>query len=264
MSHRPFLRLSRPALPLVLCLLVSQATAQVLAPPQNVVSLAADASTEVVQDTLTITLGATREGSDAAAVQSQLRQVLDAALTESRKAQKPGQLEPRTGAFSLFPRYNSKPGAGNAISGWQGRAELILEGRDIAAISQLAGRLGTLAGAGAGQGAGTGTGANGMVVARVAFSMSREAREAAEAEVARQAISRFKARAETYAKQFGFGSYSLREVNVGAGEMAVPGGQPMLRSARAMAAASDEVQPVEAGKATVSVTVSGSVQLSPR
>jgi hypothetical protein len=30
------------------------------------------------------------------------------------------------------------------------------------------------------------------------------------------------------------------------------------------AAAPDEVQPVEAGRATVSVTVSGSIQLSPR
>lgn len=257
MSHPSLLRL--PALPLLLFALVGQASAQVLAPPQNVVSLAADASTEVVQDTLTITLGVTREGSDAAAVQSQLRQVLDAALVESRKAQKPGQVEPRAGAFSLMPRYNNKPGAGNAIAGWLGRAELVLEGRDIAAISQLAGRLGNLGGGAAGA-----AGANGMVVARVAFSLSREARETAEAEVARQAISRFKGRAETYAKQFGFGSYSLREVNVGSGEVAAPGGQPMLRTTRAMSMAADESQPVEAGKATVSVTVSGSVQLSPR
>ena len=239
----------------------SQAAAQVLLPPpQNVVSLAADASAEVLQDMLTITLGVTREGADAASVQSQLRQVLDAALVEARKAQRPGQVEPRTGAFSLYPRYNPKPGAGNSISGWQGRAELLLEGRDVAAISLLAGRLGNLGNPG---GAGV---AAGMVVSRVAFSLSREAREAAEAEVVTQAISRFKGRAETYARQFGFGSYSLREVSVGAGEVAAPMGQPtvrMMRSAAAPAAA-DEAQPVEAGKATVSVTVSGSIQLSPR
>ena len=235
----------------------SQAAAQVLPPPQNVVSLAADASAEVLQDMLTITLGVTREGADAASVQSQLRQVLDAALVEARKAQRPGQLEPRTGVFSLYPRYNPKPGAGNSISGWQGRAELLLEGRDVAAISLLAGRLGNLSGAGA---------AAGMVVSRVAFSLSREAREAAEAEVVTQAISRFKGRAETYARQFGFGSYSLREVSVGAGEVAAPMGQPTVRLMRSAAAPAmaDEAQPVEAGKATVSVTVSGSIQLSPR
>ena len=228
------------------------AGAQMLPPPQNVVSLAAEASTEVAQDLLTITLGAIREGVDAAAVQSQLRQLLDAALVEARKAQRPGQVEPRTGVFSLYPRYNPKPGAGNSISGWQGRAELILEGRDIGAISQLAGRLGSLGGA------------PGLVVSRVAFSLSREAREGTEAEVATLAIGRFKGRAESYARQFGFGSYSLREVNVGAGEVGAP--VQVMRAVRsaAMAAPADEAQPVEAGKAVVSVTVSGSIQLSPR
>ena len=247
-----------PALAVAGLLAAGSAAAQMLPPPQNVVSLAAEASAEVAQDMLTITLGATREGPDAAAVQSQLRQVLDAALVEARKAQRPGQLEPRTGVFSLYPRYNPKPGAGPSISGWQGRAELILEGRDIGAISQLAGRLGSLAGVG------SVGGAPGLVVSRVAFSLSREAREATEAEVATRAIGRFKARAESYARQFGFGSYSLREVNVGAGEVGAP--VQMLRAVRsaAMAPPADEAQPVEAGKALVSVTVSGSIQLSPR
>ena len=247
-----------PALAAAGLLAAGGAAAQMLPPPQNVVSLAAEASAEVAQDTLTITLGATREGLDAAAVQSQLRQVLDAALAEARKAQRPGQLEPRTGVFSLYPRYNPKPGSGNSISGWQGRAELILEGRDIGAISQLAGRLGSLGGAG------SVAGAPGLVVSRVAFSLSREAREATEAVVATRAIGRFKGRAESYARQFGFGSYSLREVNVGAGEVGAP--VQMLRAVRsaAMAAPADEAQPVEAGKAVVSVTVSGSIQLSPR
>jgi len=216
--------------------------------PQNVVSLSAEASREVQQDLLSITLSATKEGTEAAAVQTQLRQALDAALAEARKAARPGLLEVRTGAFTLMPRYAPKPGAsGNSINGWQGRAELVIEGSDIAAISQLAGRLSTLA------------------VARAAFGLSKDAREKAEAEVAAQAITRFKARAESYAQQFGFGSYSLREVVVGGSEVGGSPVQPAFRT-RAMSAsvASEESQPVEAGKATVSVTVSGSVQLSPR
>ena len=250
-----------------LCLLVglcaglaSAASAQMVAlpAPQNVLVLAADASADVQQDLLTITLQATREGSDAAAVQSQLRQTLDAALAEARKAVRPGQVEVRTGAFSLFPRYAVKPVGGNAITGWQGRAELLLEGRDIAAISQLAGRLGSTGGQG-------GAGNTGMTVARVVFGLSRELREATEADVAARAIDKFKARAETYAKQFGFGSYSLREINVGSGDVQAPAGQPMMRLARVAAApVMEESQPVEAGKATLTVNVSGSIQLSPR
>ncbi len=216
--------------------------------PQNVVNLSAEASREVPQDLIAITLAATREGADAATVQAQLRQVLDAALAEARKAARPGQLDLRTGAFNLMPRYATKPGAAPVISGWQGRAELVLEGSDTAAISQLAGRLG---------------GSGGLTVARVGFGLSREARDKVEAEVAALAIDRFKARADAHARQFGFGSYSLREVSVNGGESSGPP-QPMFRAAAAPMAMAEQAQPVEPGKTTVSVSVNGSIQLSPR
>jgi len=230
----------------------SAQTAVLQAPPQNLVSLTAQASADVPQDMVAISLQAVREGSDAAVVQGQLRQALDAALTEARKAVRPGQVDVRTGAFSLFPRYAVssaspvRPGAAPAISGWQGSAELVLEGRDIGAISQLAGRL------------------PGLTVSRVLPGLSREARDKAEAEVAAQAINLFKARAEAYARQFGFASYSLREVTVGGSELASPPPQPMYRAALAKAMSADEAQPVAPGQTTVSVSVSGSVQLSPR
>ncbi len=247
MTH--FAHANRNALVLgMLCLGTALAqpapTTPLAAAPHNVVTLSAEASAEVAQDLLSITLGTTKEGADAAAVQSQLRQALDAALAEARKAARPKLLEVRTGAFSLVPRYSSKPNGGNTITGWQGRAELVIEGSDMAAISQLAGRLNTL------------------TVDRLAFNLSREAREQVEAEVASQAIGRFKARAESYSKQFGFGGYSLREVSVGGGE--VGGAAPQYRMRALAAPMTAEAQPVEAGKAQVSVTVSGSIELRVR
>lgn len=213
-------------------------TSTLVPPPQNVLALSAQATAEVPQDLLMVTLSVTRDGSDAAAVQSQLRQVLDAALAEARKAARPGQVDVRTGQFSLSPRYSPKGG----INGWQGVAELVLEGRDMSAISQLTGRI------------------PGMTVARVGYGLSREVREKVEAEVAAQAIQRFKARAEDYARQFGFAGYGIREVTVGQADAMAP--QPvMMRRAAAMA---DEALPVEAGKASVTVSVSGSVQMSAR
>ncbi|MBI5257325.1 MAG: SIMPL domain-containing protein [Burkholderiales bacterium] len=234
----------RPRIPFLLALALGAGAsmAQVLPPPQNVVNLAAQATIEVPQDLLTITLSVSRDGSEAGAVQAQLRQVLDAALTEARKAARPGQVEVRTGQFSLAPRYSPKGG----ISGWAGTAELVLEGRDMSAISQLTGRV------------------PGMTVARVGYALSREVREKVEADAAAQAIQRFKARADDYARKFGFGSYSLREVTVGQAD-AMPPQQPVYRRAMAQAAgAMDEALPVEAGKATVTVNVNGSIQLSPR
>ena len=228
------------------------ASAQTLlqSPPQNLLNLNAEASREVPQDWLSITLSVSREGSEAAVVQSQLRQALDVALVEARKSLQPGQsgqLALRSGAFSVFPRYAARPGGGSSISGWQGRAELVIEGHDTAALSQLAGRL------------------SGLTVSRMGFSLSREAREKIESEVAAQAIDRFKARAASYAQQFGFGSYSLREVTVGGSESGQL--QPMLYRAAAAAMGArgaDDSQPVEPGKSLVSVGVSGSIQLSPR
>lgn len=244
----PHLAHPRSAALLLACLACcNSALAQAAPPPaaaHNALTLSAEASAEVAQDLLSITLGTTKEGTDAAAVQSQLRQALDGALAEARKAARPKLLEVRTGAFSLVPRYSNKPNGGNTITGWQGRAELVIEGSDMAAISQLAGRLSTL------------------TVDRLAFGLSREAREQVEAEAATQAIGRFKARAQAYAKQFGFSGYSLREVSVGGGE--VGGAAPLYRVRALSAPMAAEAQPVEAGKAQVSVTVSGSIELTAR
>jgi predicted secreted protein len=246
-------RIRQALLPLASALLASVAQAQTnpvtvwQASPQNVVNLSAEASREVPQDLIAIKLSATREGADAAVVQGQLRQVLDAALADARKAARPGAVEVRTGGFNLSPRYASKPGTAPTISGWQGRAELVIEGSDTAAISQLAGRL------------------TAMTVARVGYGLSREARDKVEADVAAQAIGRFKDRAEAHARQFGFASYSLREVSVNGGESSGPAPAPMYRAAAApMAAMADQGQPVEPGKTTVTVSVNGSIQLSPR
>lgn len=101
-----------------------------------------------------------------------------------------------------------------------------------------------------------------MSVARVAFGLSREAREQVEQETTRQAITRFRAQADSYARQFGFSGYQIREVQVGLQEPPV-----MLARAPMMRAASvpegQESLPVEAGKTTVNSTVSGSVQMVP-
>ncbi len=218
--------------------LAQLAAADTLPPPQNVVSLSATATLDVPQDWLTVVFNTTREGADASVVQGQLKQLLETALNEARKAAKPGQVEVRTGGFSLQPRYAPKGG----IAAWQGSTEMIVEGRDTQAIAQLTSRV------------------PGLTISRVGFSLSREARQKVEGEVTAQAIEQFRARATTVSRQFGFTGYTVREVNVGTDS---PGGGPvaMLR-VQASRTMSDEVAlPTEAGKASVNATVNGSVQM---
>ena len=207
--------------------------------PENLVNFSANASVEVTQDLLSITLQAVREGQDAAQVQAQLKAVLDAALTEARKAAQPGALEVRTGGFSLYPRY----GKDGRINGWQGQAELMLQGKDGQRVAQTAGRL------------------SAMNITSVGYSVSRELADKHEAEVTAQAIQKYRARAGELARQFGFAGYTLREVAVQSG---AEGGGPrpvMMRAAKAEMAAADAPLPVEPGKSLVSASVSGTVQL---
>lgn len=207
-------------------------------PPQNVLQLSATGTVEVQQDLLSMRLTTTRDAPDAAAVQTQLKTALDAALAEARRNAQPGQLDVRTGNFSLSPRYTRD----GKINGWQGSTELVLEGRDFPRITQTAGRISTL------------------TVGSIGFGLSREARAKVEAEAQTIAIDNFKQKAGELAKGFGFGGYTLREVSVNANE-----GGPIRPRMMAMEAsskvASDAPVPIEAGKTSVVVNVSGSVQL---
>ena len=207
------------------------------APPQNVLQLSATGTVEVQQDLLSLSLTTSRDGAEASVVQSQLKAALDAALGEARKAAQPGQLDVRTGNFALYPRY-----ARGGITGWQGTAELVLEGRDFARITQTAGRIQT------------------MTLGGVGFGLSREQRAKVEGDAQSIAIDRFKAKAAELARSFGFSGYSLREVAVNTNDQGFPRPVRMM-AAEAKAAQADMAVPVEAGKSSVVVTVSGSVQL---
>lgn len=208
------------------------------AAPQNVVQLSAVGAVEVQQDQLVLTLGTTRDGKDAATVQAQLRQALDAAVLEARRQAQPGQMDVRTGQFSLYPRH----GQGGQITGWQGSAELVLEGRDFARITGTAARVTTL------------------VITQVGFGLSRGERSRVEREAQAQAIDNFRGQAADLTKAFGFAGYTLREVAVNSqGGMPVP--RPLAMRAVAKSAMQEAPSAVEPGRSTVEVTVSGSVQM---
>ena len=204
---------------------------------QNLAQLSASGSVEVQQDFLSISMNTTRDGADALTVQTQLKQALDAALAQARQAVVSGQLDVRTGNFSLYPRY----GKDGKINGWQGSTELVLEGKDFGRITSTVGKIQT------------------MTLANVNFALSPEQRARVEGEAQTQAIDRFKLKAADIAKGFGFSGYSLREVSISANDQGPVPRPRMLSMARAETA--DSPVSVEPGKSTVLVTVSGSVQM---
>ena len=147
-------------------------------------------------------------------------------------------MDVRTGNFSLYPRYGKE----GKINGWQGTTELVLEGRDFPRITATAGKLQTL------------------TLANVSFALSREQRARVESEAQGMAIERFRAKAGEITKQFGLGSYTLREVSINANDQSYTP-RPRMMAMSAKSEMADAPIPVEAGKSTVMVTVSGSVQM---
>ncbi|MEG0046470.1 MAG: SIMPL domain-containing protein, partial [Comamonas sp.] len=128
--------------------------------PVNVVQLSAQGTVEVRQDWMTATLSATKDGRDAATVQAQLQKLVEAAMTTLRHEAKNGEMELSTGNFSISPRY----GNNGKVEGWQGQAEIVLQGRDFVRITQAAAKV------------------QDMTLASMGFGLSREAREKVEGE----------------------------------------------------------------------------------
>jgi predicted secreted protein len=221
---------------------VAMAFAPALSHAQNLpaatqrVNLASSASVQVAQDLLTLSLSVVREGRDAHTLQSQINAALESALQLARRVAKPGQMEVRSGQFNLSPRY----GRDGKLSGWQGSAGLILEGRDFARITETAGKLQTL------------------TVASIHFGLTPQQFQTAQAKAQAQAIAQFRSNAGDVAKGFGFSDYTLGEVHIGAETPAPMVRQRMLASA---SMASDAPIAAEGGTSQVTVTVSGSVQL---
>ena len=206
--------------------------------PEGVVSLNTSATVQVPNDWIAVQFTTSKEGTDANAVQSALKDAVGSALAQARQVAKAeGHVEVQGGGFSLQPRFNAK----GVVNGWTGTTSLVVQGRDMGTIAELAGRV------------------QSMTVGSLDYSVSREAREKVEGEVAAQAIARFRAKAADYAKAFGYATFTIRDANVN-----IDNGQPPPRPYRmkaAMVSGASDALPVEAGSGSVTANVNGSVQL---
>ena len=206
--------------------------------PEGVLSLTSSATVQVPNDWISVQFTTTKEGTDAAAVQAALKEALGTAMGQARQVAKAdGHVEVQGGGFSLQPRLNPK----GLVNGWTGTTSLWVQGRDMGTIAELAGRV------------------QAMTVGNLDYSVSREAREKVEGEVAAQAIARFRAKAGDYAKAFGYTTYTVRDANVNV-DNGQPTPRPYMARAKTLSSVSDAL-PVEAGSGSVTANVNGSVQL---
>lgn len=208
---------------------------------RDALTLDATVATEVIPDLAVVTLAAEAQGVDAAPITREVQQIINAALVQAKAT---AGVEARTGAFATSQRWNSK----GARDGWTVRAELILKAKDFAVLGALAGKLAQ----------------QNLMIVSSGFELSRELREREEQALIERGIAAFRSKAQTASRAFGFGSYALREVNLGSISGDARPIQPKVYAMRAAAAPAAEAEPmpIEGGKVTLTLTVNGTVLMS--
>jgi len=210
------------------------------AAPADVLSLDATVTSEIAPDLATIVLAIDREGADPAILSREVNQALTQALARAREA---SAVQAASGGYTTYPRQDNR----GKRTGWQLRAELILKSKDFTRLSQLAGQLGSQAG-------------SDLQVTSSRFDVSPELRSAEENRLINAAADAFRNKANAAVKAFGFSGYRIREIQLGAaGQQSGP--RPVILRAMAREGGADTGLPLESGRVTLSLTVSGSVQM---
>jgi len=202
----------------------------------NLVRLDASATAEVKNDQMRVDLVVEHNARDAGALPELVNNDMRWALEASAKR---SAVRAQTGEYSTQPEY-----ASTRIVGWRAIQELRLEGEDFAAVSALVTEL-----------------QQKLQVRSMSFVPTRATRLKAEAELTREALKAFAERAKLIAESMGAKGYEVVDINVGSAP------EPMLyrtRGVSMMAMAADAAPApvaVESGTASITVSVSGQIQL---
>ncbi|MBS0327105.1 MAG: SIMPL domain-containing protein [Proteobacteria bacterium] len=197
--------------------------------PQPVVTVSASASERVANDRMHAVLRAEADNADAGAAASAVNTRIGKAMNAARAV---SGVDVSNAGYSTY--QVSEP---NHPPRWRVVQSMALDGSDFASIAALVTRLQ----------------ASGMLLSGLEFSVSRDARHAAENRLTGEAIRAWQQRAQAAAHGFGAGGWRAGRVSIQTSEGGGP--RPMFR-ATAMAAAPAPVA-VEGGESEVTVTVSG-------
>lgn len=223
------------ALPFVAALLMSAPSLMAQTPPAlPTVELSADASRRAPNDLASAGAFHEASGTDPAALAREVNAVIATALETTHAYP---DVSTRSSAVTTFPVYGEN---GRNIEAWRLRAELHLESRNIAALSELLGKL---------QGS--------LAISSLILQPAPETRDATSDLAVTDAIRAFEARAASVSATLGK-TYRIRSLAINHGS----GRPPVFPQMRAMAMAADAApMPVESGESDVIVSVTGTIEL---
>lgn len=203
-------------------------------PKPTTVSLNAEVSLQVVNDTTTITVYSEASAPNAATAADRVSRAIQAGLAKAKAAV---GISVKSGPTSTYPVYDKD---GKTIEAWRMRAELILEGHDAAALSKLVSDL-----------------PDDLVIGNLSSQPADATRQRAIDEASVAAIEAFRHRAGLLAAALG-SKYRIQELTINTGFVVRP---QVFAMARAKMAAERAPLPVEAGDSRITVTASGTIEL---
>ncbi len=218
---------------------------QAAAEREPMLELAASAERDVLQDSVTVVMFIEREAPTPAGAQAQVNGVLSPALAELRRDHR--DLEVATGAFRTDPVYSNPRDGAPKITGWRARGSLQITGKPDEPFNRRVGEL-----------------TSRLNLESIHYFLSRDARQQVEQELITEAVKAFQGKAAAAAQALGFKSYTIRKVSIDGAGRDDPPPMPRVQSMQ-MRAGAEAAPPIagSAGKAVVTVNVSGSVRLQP-
>ncbi len=228
--------MTRGALGLALALALAGAAAAQPFPadPKNRASFSVERSREVANDWVTAVVGTSDEDSDAARLADRVNQTVNWALGVAKQAR---GVSVKSGGYTTHPVHDKN----GKIARWGASQDLILEGSDADAVSDLIGKLQSK-----------------LLLRSIAFSVSPETRRKAEDALIGDVLTAFAERAKRVSAGLGARDYELVSLS-----LQTPGGpSPVPMMARAEMMMDKVAQPsFESGQSTLHVRVDATIEI---
>ena len=202
----------------------------------NIYQLSSSAQSQVKNDTMRVTFTASHQAPDSATVNNRVNRQMSDALKLLKST---SEIEYQTGNYQTYQTYQRQKGSG-------GRAEqqLVVSSKDVALLTQLVGQL-----------------QQHLKVSSMNFEASNALRQQTKEQLSINALEQFKQRASLIQTTMAADSYRIVDVAVNFGGNYPPVSHLMARPQMAMMDQSRATPEVASGKSTISVSVSGKIQL---
>ena len=197
------------------------------------IHLSVSATAQLENDTMVAIVYAQEEGSQAAELSSIVNRRIRWGLDLVKKYPK---IKHQTNTYSSSPVYSN-----NKIKGWRVSQSLRLESQDMTLLSDVLGKL-----------------QSDLALQSMQFTISPDSKNKQDEKLIDKALEAFENRAQQVVKKLGRKNYKIVDINIStSGAIGV---RPQYQM-RAMAMDAESTPAISEGEQTVSVTVSGNIEL---